>query len=170
MVGRFLHSYLWKRFSNLSWPFKQTSQCRLGRSCSHFTPLPLPVPGGAGRVMTAPLLANKATFPLCSHLLFPTVYQCALIHLFLISHLSQNVQQICSFCGDVPVCLHTPRSLCFRAAVWLLHQTLVEVVCGEQKLVSQAEGNKLCSANTYCSMIQVIRIEVRVWVCVLWCL
>lgn len=52
---------------------------------------------GAGRVMTALLLANKATFSLHYHLLFPTVYQCALIHLFLISHLHQNVQQICSF-------------------------------------------------------------------------
>lgn len=58
--------------------------------------------------MTALLLANKATFPLCSHLLFPTIYQCALIHRFVISHLRQDSKY--AVCSDVPVCLHTPKS------------------------------------------------------------
>lgn len=43
------------------------------------------------------------------------------------------------------------------------------MVWREQKVVRQAEGNELCSANTYCSRIQVIRVWEREWVCIWMC-
>lgn len=52
--------------------------------------------------MTALLLANIATLLLRSHLLFPTVYLCALFHLVLVFHLLPNAKQTCT-CFEVCV-------------------------------------------------------------------
>jgi len=81
--------------------------------------------------MTAPLLANKATFPLHSHLLFPTVYQCAL--LFLISHLRQDVQQICSLRRCTCYLYVLPEACAFIRLRNGCIRSLAETVCGESK-------------------------------------
>lgn len=114
--------------------------------------------------MTAPLLANKATFPLRSHLLFPTVYQCALIHLFLISHLRPECAASMQFfavmylfvCAlpEAPARVQMCDCCVRRWWSWSVERARA----GQQ----EAEGNQLCSANTYCSKIQVIRVCVCV--------
>lgn len=153
-----LNSYFQQWFSDQSWPFKQTHQCRRGGTCSYFTPLPLHAPQLGERVMTALLLANEATFPLYPHLLFPAVYPCTLIHPSLIS-------QACSL--QRCFCVYSLKTLSGGGVV-VASDAVGRGLWRERKPSSQAGGNKLCSANTCCSKIPVIRERERV--CVLWCL
>lgn len=129
--------------------------------------------------MTALLPANEATFSLHSHPLFPTIYQCALIPPAFV--ISQPGWQICSLQWCTCLSANSQKLLFFPAGCVIVASDAcvggggregcvwVEVGRGakkkRKKLVSQADGNKLCSANTYRSEIQVIRVGASVRLC-----
>lgn len=61
-------------------------------------------------------------------------------------------------CSDVPVLsVYSQKPVLSYGCVIVASDVGGDGLWRKQKLVRQAEGNKVCSANAYCSRIQVIR-------------